>query len=177
MKNRSALISIAALIVTSFISMTAIAATQFTFNLEPGQEVPPVVSSASGSCNVVLAGTLVSVNCTFQDLSTPAVAAHIHNAGQGINGGVILPLTATNATSGTITGNGNITADQAEEMLLGLTYINLHSQAIPSGEIRGQIVGASDPSAIPTLSQWGMIGLTFVLLMVAYSAFRARQKV
>lgn len=174
MKNKVFLITMATLILTSFISVTTVAATNFIFNLEPGQEVPPVASAGSGSCQVVLAGTFVSVNCSFQNLSQPAIASHIHNAGAGINGPVILALTPSNATSGTISGTGDITVAQATDMQLGQMYINLHSTAFPGGELRGQIVGGVDPSAIPTMSQWGMIALTFLMVVAGFTAFRVR---
>jgi hypothetical protein len=43
--------------------------------------------------------------------------------------------------AGTITGGGTLTAVQVQGMLDGLTYVNLHTDLIPGGEIRGQVEG------------------------------------
>jgi len=177
MNNKTNRTTAAVIILMLFVSVRAMAATQFFFDLEPGQEVPPVVSSGSGSCEVTLDGTSVSVLCQFEGLSQPAVASHIHGAGVGTNGGVILGLTVTEATSGTISGNGTLTVEQANNMEQGLTYINLHSQAFASGELRGQIVSpaSTNTPAIPTISQWGLISLTALLVFLGWLAVRARR--
>ena len=82
----------------------------------------------------------VFVGGTFAGLTTPATAAHIHGpAAPGQNAAVILPLTATAGTSGTITGTGTLSSANATNLLNGLTYVNVHTSTFPGGEIRGQI--------------------------------------
>lgn len=138
----------------------------FYFPLEGGQEVPPVATSASGSCEVTLTGLSVNVSCTFENLTSSATLSHIHAAPAGINGGVVLDLTPSAATSGTITGNGVLSAQQAADMEAGNMYINLHNEAYPAGEIRGQILPARKQTSIPSLSRWGSITLVTLLLLV-----------
>jgi hypothetical protein len=84
----------------------------------------------------------VSVGCTYEGLTGPAVAAHIHAAAPpGMNAGVVVPLMAIGGTSGTVTGGGTLTPALVQAVLDGLAYVNVHTQMFPGGEIRGQIVG------------------------------------
>ena len=46
-----------------------------------------------------------------------------------------------------VTGGGTLTPEQVEGMLDGLTYVNVHSDLHPPGEIRGQIAGGGSFSA------------------------------
>ena len=70
--------------------------------------------------------------------SSPATAA-VRPAAAGANAAIIVPLTITGTTSGTITGTGNMNSGQMNDMLTGMTYVNIHSSMFPSGEIRAQI--------------------------------------
>ncbi|HEY3243182.1 MAG TPA: CHRD domain-containing protein [Phycisphaerae bacterium] len=114
-----------------------------TAALTGAQEVPPTPSAGTGSCNITLDDVtgLVTANCTFMGLTSPANAAHIHGlAPPGMNAGILIPLTVTPATSGTVTGSGTLSAANVTGMLNGLTYVNIHTGQFPGGEIRGQIV-------------------------------------
>ena len=118
--------------------------TRFEFGLEASQEVPANTSLGGGSCTVTLDQSTgdVSVGCTYQGLSGNAIAAHIHAPAQpGVNAPVIVPLSAIGGASGTVTGGGTLTPALIQAMLNGLTYVNVHTQLHPGGEIRGQIVG------------------------------------
>ena len=68
-----------------------------------------------------------------------ATAAHIHLRATGVNGAVIIPLTATSAGVFSVTANTVLTADQFKAYKQGNLYYNAHSAAFPGGEIRGQI--------------------------------------
>ena len=100
--------------------------------------------TATGTATVTLNETTgaVSVSGTFSGLSGPATMAHIHgletSPGVG-NENVIVPLVATAATSGTLTGSGTLTPAEVTGMLAGLTYLNIHTAAHSGGEIRGNI--------------------------------------
>ena len=118
--------------------------TRFEFGMDGSQENPKNTSLGKGSCSVTLdqSSGNVTVGCTYQGLSGPASAAHIHGPAQpGTNAGVIVPLMAIGGTSGTVTGGGTLTPALVQAMLDGLTYVNVHTTLRPGGEIRGQVVG------------------------------------
>jgi len=123
---------------------------RFSFGMGGSQSDPPNSSAGKGSCSVSLdeSSGNVSVGCTYSGLVGTTFAAHIHGlAPRGVNAAVIVPLTAVGAMAGTITGGGTLTAGQVQGMLNGLTYVNLHTDLVPSGEIRGQVEGGEAFSA------------------------------
>lgn len=147
----------------------------FNFPITGNQQVPPNASGGTGVCGVTLDDDTgaVSVFCTFSGLGSDAIAAHIHGlAGNGFNTGVLVSLTPTFATSGTITGNGVLDPSDVTGMLDGLTYINLHSETYPGGELRGQVLVTSRP--VPAASTWFLIAMAVLLLVVGTFALRRR---
>jgi hypothetical protein len=133
----------------------------FTINLDGLQEVPPNASPGSGFGTATLDTVTgaMSLSGTFAGLVSPTVDAHLHGlAPVGSNAGVIFGLTFTfGATSGTFSGNGILTPAQITGALNGETYVNIHTQAFPGGEIRGQVV--PEPSSI------ALIGLVAPLVL------------
>lgn len=116
-----------------------------TFNavLNGGQEVPPVATGGSGFCLITLDDVtgVVSVSGSFSGLTSTATAAHIHGlAGIGANAGVIVGLTETGGTSGSVSGGGILSPAEITGMLGGLTYVNVHTTINGGGEIRGQVL-------------------------------------
>lgn len=99
-------------------------------------EVPPVTTSASGSCDVWLGsdGTTLNVNCTHNVSNVSA--AHIHTGAVGVSGGVFCDLGGGTSPIAT-----TCTLDSATVSALnsGGLYVNIHSAANAGGEIRGQI--------------------------------------
>jgi len=117
-------------------------ATTFTMQMSGAQEVPPNPSPATANVTVILNRNTgaVTVTGTFQNLTSNATAAHIHGpAAVGVNAAVLVPLTVPSATSGAVTGTGTMSTGQMDEMLGGMTYVNIHSANYPEGEIRAQI--------------------------------------
>lgn len=99
---------------------------------------PPVPSAASGNGTFELSGTTLSYNVTVTGIAP--ISAHIHRGAAGVTGPVVAGLTAGSSAG---TYSGSLTLSPADITLLqsdGL-YIDLHSNAYPSGEIRGQISG------------------------------------
>lgn len=97
-------------------------------------------------------GNRVFLRIFFRQLSGPVIAAHLHNAAAGANGPVVVDLGADVETNSVrsvidvsrIVGPLAEAADPAlallNQMAAGNIYINLHTQANPGGEIRGQIL-------------------------------------
>ncbi|MGB2648974.1 MAG: CHRD domain-containing protein [Pseudolabrys sp.] len=70
-------------------------------------------------------------------LSGPATAAHFHAAEPGKNGGVVVPIAG--ADKGSFEGSATLTDAQADELLAGKWYVNVHTAANKGGEVRGQV--------------------------------------
>jgi len=125
----------------------------YVVELTAAQEVPPTNSPGIGSATVTLdPGTgAVTVTGTYTNLSSAANAVHIHGtARRGANAGVIVNLSVSGGTSGTISGSGMLTPAQVQSMLDGLTYLNVHTGNFPGGEIRAQldsVPGSGSPGA------------------------------
>ena len=115
----------------------------YNMQLTGAQEVPANQSTATATVMVMLDRTTgaVTVTGTFQNLTSMATVAHIHGpASVGMNASVLVPLTVTGATSGTVSGSGMMSSAQMNDMISGMTYVNIHSMTYPDGEIRSQVV-------------------------------------
>lgn len=130
----------------------------FNVELSGNEEVPPVQTDATGSAEFTAPhfdNIGYSVNVSNIDKVT---AAHIHSGKIGENGPIVVTLFKTETPSTEpINGNlasGNITnanlegpmagktlMDLTKSMELGETYVNVHTEENPNGEIRGQIKG------------------------------------
>lgn len=118
--------------------------------VDGSQEVPPVVTAATGEATVVISAdnSTIWYVVEYSGLSGSLAAAHIHVGASGANGGVILPLVASaspmvgSLTSSNFTPSGAITtfAEAVAAIKAGGTYVNLHTAANPGGEVRGQVV-------------------------------------
>lgn len=106
-------------------------------SLSGAQQAPPNTSSAKGSGEISVAPDgAVSGSITVTGMSP--IAAHIHDGAPGKNGPVIVKLDRTD-TGFTVPGGARLSAEQVANFKAGNTYINVHSEAFPPGEIRGQL--------------------------------------
>jgi hypothetical protein len=137
----------------------------FDAALSGDQEVPPVTTMGSGMAEFVLdaAQTSLFYRLDYADTAT-ITQAHVHVGASDANGAVILFLCQTAAApapgtvptcpatpgvvTGTLTaadlipsaGDGiNNFADAIAALKAENTYVNVHSDMYPTGEIRGQI--------------------------------------
>ena len=127
-------------------------------------EVPAVSSTGSGELRLKVFEDLeiIEYELTYEDLEgTTTAASHIHLGQEGVNGGVVAFLCggggtpACTPTSGSVSGTigvANIGAGAAAQGIAagewaefvrairaGKTYVNVHTNKHPGGEIRGQI--------------------------------------
>lgn len=128
----------------------------FVAEMDGDQAVPPAASLGDGNLAVTLnaAETSISVSGDFFLLSGNATNAHIHGpASPGAPGAVIFTLgfTPTNNTGAFITNQTfTVNATQRDQLKAGLWYVDVHTTAFPSGEIRGQILCSSNITVIST---------------------------
>jgi hypothetical protein len=116
----------------------------FKVPLTGAQQVPPVQTAATGAADLSYdpATRMLTWSVAYTGLSGAATMAHIHGpAGQGKNAPPIIWLSEKGAAVGNpITGSAAVTPEQAQQMMAGEWYINVHTQANPNGEIRGQVM-------------------------------------
>jgi len=115
----------------------------FKVDLNGAQQVPPVQTAAAGTADLTYdaATRVLTWNVTYNGLSGPATMAHLHGpAATGKNAPPVIWLREKGAAvSSPIKGQATLTPEQAQQMMAGDWYINVHTQANPNGEIRGQV--------------------------------------
>ena len=110
--------------------------------LTAAQEIPKQAvktPAAHGAFTAALHGTKLTWKLTFAQLSGPATAAHIHMAGMGKAGGVVVALCGP-CKSGA-SGTATVSAAVLKALPKHLLYVNVHTAKNPAGEIRGQVSG------------------------------------
>ncbi|SDA19150.1 CHRD domain-containing protein [Nitrosospira sp. Nsp18] len=107
-------------------------------NLSGDQEVPPVQTSASGSGTITVDDDRsVKGKITTSDLK--GTGAHIHEGAVGKNGPDIITLKKSSDNEWSVPGDAKLTDAQYDAYKAGNLYVNVHSDANKSGEIRGQL--------------------------------------
>ena len=110
---------------------------------------PALVIGATGTSTIVVNGhelqwTLTTSNfaagTTAPGSSSTTLPAHIHLGAEGVAGGIMVPLTAT--VNGTTSGTVTVVDSVLTHLRAGDAYVNVHTAARPSGEIRGQLIRA-----------------------------------
>lgn len=97
--------------------------------------------AGSGSATATLKGSTLTINGTFTGLKTPATVVRVHRSVKpGMRGAPIGDLTATQETSGTISGSIELNKDQIADLAAGRLYIQLHSQKAPDGNLWGWLL-------------------------------------
>ena len=118
-------------------SMAAMVA--FKANLNAASEVPPNDSKGAGEVTATYNTDtkMLTWKGTYKDLSGPATAAHFHGPAEpGKNAGVAVPI-APNTSP--LAGSAELKPEQAEDLMAGKWYVNVHTAANKGGEIRGQL--------------------------------------
>ena len=99
--------------------------------------------AGSGAVTATLKGTTLAISGTFSGLKTAATVARMHRSPKpGMRGAPIGDLTATAATSGTISGSIELTKAQVDDLAAGRLYIQLHSEKAPDGNLWGWLFAA-----------------------------------
>jgi len=144
------------IIATSFnLDTQVFAKHELNGTLSGQQEVPPVDTMATGAAEflpVLPSNETIdfSVNATGIEGVT---AGHIHSGIEGENGPVVVTLFQFDPAQNEVSERGTITADMLSGPMEGMsisdlltamknasTYVNVHTEQNPDGEIRGQIM-------------------------------------
>lgn len=138
---------------------------RFITELTGFEEVPPVNNtSAIGVAEFKLGQDNIMYTVNVTDIEN-VTAAHIHSGPVGENGPIVVTLfkedTPTTAMTTGVLSEGNITATNLEGPMAGQllsnltsamqneqTYVNVHTQQNPNGEIRGQILNGTSAMMI-----------------------------
>jgi hypothetical protein len=138
---------------------------RFIIELTGFEEVPPVNNtSAIGRAEFKLGQDNIMYTVNVTDIEN-VTAAHIHRGQVGENGPIVITLfkseTPTTAMTTEVLSEGNITATNLEGPMAGQllsnltsamqneqTYVNIHTQQNPNGEIRGQILNGTSAMMI-----------------------------
>jgi len=174
MKRVALVLAIAALAAAPAV---VLAVEPFSAVLTPAAEVPPASGSGSGTASVTISDdeSEIAYEVTYQDLTGPVLAAHIHYGAEDEAGGVILPLAAgASPFSGTLTeadftpleGGPQTFAEALAAIRDGKTYINVHTEANQGGEIRGQLEPLPD-TAVAAVDASGSDSMPILVLMLA----------
>jgi hypothetical protein len=120
----------------------------------------------------------VATGTVTYTLTVPSIqattAAHIHAGAEGVSGPVVVPLFAADGSASSINVSGtfglaDLVGPYAGDLIgfvtavnNGTLYVNVHTEANPAGEIRGQIVAgaAPVPTLLPTAPSTGNAGLS-----------------
>jgi hypothetical protein len=139
----------------ALLAVPGVAHAEFFFYVQMNAdgEVPPTGEAGLGESIVIISDDMsqITVDVYFDNLTGPATASHIHVGPPDATGPVVLPFRDyPNVSSGNYSnvftaddfqpGGGLKTFDDLlQAMFDGNTYMNIHTQAHPGGEIRGQV--------------------------------------
>jgi hypothetical protein len=134
---------------------TVFANHEFAANMTGKEEVPPVDTQATGEAIFVpIQPRNDTIDFYVNATGIKAVTqAHIHSGSPGENGPIVATLFTLNPVQDGVSINGSIAANNLEGPMQGKTvadlldaiknntaYVNVHTEANPNGEIRGQLV-------------------------------------
>lgn len=129
-------------------SGTYVGSSNFSATIDATQASTTSTGSGSGTFKLNALKTQFTYSLSVTGLAD-LTAAHFHNAAAGSNGGVVRNLSFTTTDSVTWTAAGTWSATEADQPLTsalvteleaGNIYVNVHTTAVPAGEIRGQVL-------------------------------------
>ena len=122
----------------AYLSSVPSMAEPLSVTLTGAQEVPPVrtLATATSSITVAADGTVTGAVDT---IGIEGTMAHIHQGAIGVSGPVVVTLEKTSATRWSVPAGTKLTDAQLDTYKHGDLYVNVHSAAHKSGEIRLQL--------------------------------------
>jgi hypothetical protein len=110
----------------------------FNATLDGASEVPANASTATGTATLSYNKNtkIFTLNLTYSGL-TPTMG-HIHVGAAGVSGPVVFPFSSLMSPFSYT--SVALTTAQEVDLLANHYYVNLHTDAFPGGEIRGQLI-------------------------------------
>lgn len=114
--------------------------TNFSATLNGSSEVPSNPSTATGSATLSFNNTskIFTLTVNYSGITTTVTDAHVHKGAVGVSGPPVFPITVS-ASPLYLTSTA-LTAEQEADLKANLYYVNIHSAAYSTGEIRGQLI-------------------------------------
>jgi len=96
--------------------------------------------SGVGEAHATLTGATLVIMGDFAGLSSPATAAHVHQARPARRGPVALTLDVVSGRSGTLAGTFTLDAAAQDALRGGDYYVQIHTENNRGGELRGWLL-------------------------------------
>lgn len=129
------------------------------------QEVGPVATKGGGAALVTYnpATNELAWDLAYEGLDSGVTGMHFHGpAAVGANAGVQVNIGAISGLASGGSGSAVISEAQEADLLGGLWYINVHTNNVGSGEIRGQVNPAIVPEPSTYAALFGLAALGIV---------------
>lgn len=116
----------------------------FTAAISAGNEEPPVTASKMMGTGMALVQGDGQISGIWLIGRAPATNAHIHMGAKGVNGDVVFELAGLGGLIWFRLPDGSPIANESWEAFRnGGMYVNFHTQDVPTGEARGQLIPAA----------------------------------
>lgn len=119
-------------------SFAVIASTAAPLQLSGKNEVPPVITTATGK-SIILVASDGSVSGHISTSGLTGTMAHVHMGAKGSNGPPIITLIKGEKGQWMVPAGAKLSAEQLKAFNAGGLYINVHSKVHADGAIRGQL--------------------------------------
>lgn len=163
----------------------------YVYNFDSQNNVPPSACIGTGVGMVTIDRDQSNAHymMVISNLGEPVTAAHFHDGTPGNTGGVLFDLTPSFTNFNNVAAYGYWTENDATPFMTSNSvmfrndgvYANIHTDTCPNGAIRGNVTRgrglAIGEEAIPTLSEWGLILMTLMFLIVGVVAIRNTEEV
>ena len=130
--------ALAVLLAVSSLAATGALAADVKVTLNGDQEVPAVKTIGIGSGFFAISNDR-KVSGQINVINIRIVAAHVHEGAPGVTGPIVFPLIRSGDTSYSVPPNVQLSEAQFAAFQAGKLYVNVHTEAHPNGEVRGQL--------------------------------------
>ncbi len=105
------------------------------------QQVPSNNSNATGTIDAKFnkSTNVLTYTVTWNNLSGSHGGMHFHKGARGVNGGVVRLIQSSGSATGSISESWTVPDSLQTTLEQNGLYVNIHTDAYPGGEIRGQL--------------------------------------